>query len=69
MKNELADYKKISAKIENDALLLQTHIKELENLLARAYFLNELFKETLQEHKVEFHHPLIDDETTEKYKF
>ena len=31
--------------------------------------LNDFFKETLQEHKIDFHHPLIDDETARKYKF
>lgn len=69
LKNELADCKSLSAKIESDATRLQIHINELNDLLARAYVLNDFFKETLQEHKIDVRHPLIDDETARKYKF
>ncbi len=69
LKNELADYKNLCAQAENDKLHLQIRINELDDLLARAYALNDFFKETLQEHKIDFHHPLIDDETAKKYKF
>ena len=69
LKNELAAYKNLCAQAENDKLLLQVHINKLDDLLARAYFLNEVLKETLQEHKIDFHQPLIEEETLKKYKF
>ena len=69
LKNELANYKNLCAQAENDKLDLQVRINELDDLLARAFALNDFFKETLQEHKIDFHHPLIDDETARKYKF
>ena len=69
LKNELAAYKNLCAQAENDKLLLQVHINKLDDLLARAYFLNEFLKETLQEHKIDFHQPLIEEETLKKYKF
>lgn len=69
LKNELANCKNLCAQAENDKLDLQVRINELDDLLARAYALNDFFKETLQEHKIDFHHPIIDDETARKYKF
>lgn len=69
LKNELANYKNLCAQAENDKLDLQVRINELDDLLARAFALNDFFKETLQEHKIDFHHPIIDDETARKYKF
>lgn len=69
LKNELEHYKNISTQAEDDRIFLQIRINELDDLLARAYILNEFFKETLQEHGVNFHHPLIDDETVKKYIF
>ena len=69
LKNELAAYKNLCAQAENDKLLLQVRINELDDLLARAYFLNEFLKDTLQEHKIDFHQPLIEEETLKKYKF
>lgn len=69
LKNELADYKNLCAQAENDKLNLQVRINALDDLLARAYALNDFFKETLQERKIDFHHPIIDDETARKYKF
>lgn len=69
LKNELANYKSLCAQAEHDKLNLQARINELDDLLARAYALNDFFKETLQEHKIDFHHPIINDETARKYKF
>jgi hypothetical protein len=40
-----------------------------KNFLLTCFILNDFFKETLQEHKIDFHHPLIDDETARKFKF
>ena len=56
LKNELANYKNLCAQAENDKLDLQVRINELDDLLARAFALNDFFKETLQEHKIDFHH-------------
>ncbi|MEG2301171.1 MAG: hypothetical protein RSB30_03020 [Acinetobacter sp.] len=69
LKKQLADYKEAYTEMKNDVQFLQNRINELDDLLARAYLLNDFFKETLQEHKIDFHHPLIDDETAKKYKF
>ena len=69
LKNELADCKAICSQAENDKLLLQARINKLDDLLARVYFLNEFLKETLQEHKIDFHQPPIEEETLKKYKF
>ena len=69
LKKQLADYKEAYTEMKNDVQFLRNRINELDDLLARAYLLNDFFKETLQEHKIDFHHPLIDDETARKYKF
>lgn len=69
LKNELENYKNLCAQAVNDTLNLRTHIDELDDLLAKAYILNDFFKETLQKSGVNFNRPIIDDETVEKYKF
>lgn len=69
LKKQLTDYKEAYTEMKNDVRLLQNRINELDDLLARAYLLNEFFKEILQEHKVKFHYPPIDKETIQKYKF
>lgn len=69
LKKQLADYKEAYTEMKNDVQFLRNRINELDDLLARAYLLNDFFKETLKEHKIDFHHPLIDDETAKKYKF
>ena len=69
LKNELSHYKKLYEQAETDKSLFYIRIDELEDLLARAYLLNVFFKETLQEHNIEFRHPSINDEIVQKYKF
>ncbi|MFW2105194.1 hypothetical protein [Acinetobacter guillouiae] len=69
LKKQLADYKEAYTEMKNDVQFLRNRINELDDLLARAYLLNDFFKETLKEHKIDFLHPLIDDETAKKYKF
>lgn len=69
LKKQLTDYKEAYTEMKNDVRFLQNRINELDDLLARAYLLNEFFKEILQEHKIKFHYPPIDKETIQKYKF
>lgn len=69
LKQQLTDYKEAYTEMKNDVRFLQNRINELDDLLARAYLLNEFFKEILQEHKIKFHYPPIDKETIQKYKF
>ena len=56
-----------------DQALLIANLNEIKNMAHRIImefpFLNDFFKETLQEHKIDFHHPIINDETARKYKF
>lgn len=68
LKNELADCKELCSKTENYKVLLKVRINELEDLLARAYLLNEFLKETLEEHSIEYCRPLINDDDVERYK-
>lgn len=68
LKNELDHCKNICAQNETDKLFLQTYVNELKDLLARAYLLNEFFRETLKEHAIEYSRPLINNDDVEKYK-
>lgn len=69
LKNELSYYKKLCEQAETDKSQFYIRIDELEDLLARAYLLNEFLKDTLQDHNIAFHHPSINDEIVKKYKF
>ncbi len=69
LKNELENNKNLCAQALKDTQNLRIRIDALDDLLARAYILNDFFKETLQKNGVNFNRPIIDDETVEKYKF
>lgn len=68
LKNELDHCKNICAQNETDKSFLQAYVNELKDLLARAYLLNEFFRETLKEHAIEYSRPLINNDDVEKYK-
>lgn len=68
LKSELAEYKEVCSKNKNDKVFLKAHISELDNLLAKAYLLNEFFKKTLKEHAIEYYPPSINDDDVERYK-